>query len=454
MSESIRNNYLTTWARTTEAAAARGLFGGKSISLRSAQIVNGPRAGALEIDAGLDAGAMLKALQASESALMRQLIPFEFFGEPGVFMSGRRIRLEAGWPSELAQDDIPLRALGQHPAGGGRWLVGRTERGSVLTAGLNDRTPHWLLAGTTGSGKTTALVSTIAQLSQDQDNRLVLIDAKHGVGLRPLANLPNMAGPLADDTYSAKLALGWCIGQMTERYSGARDDRRLIVCIDEIQEIVSDTVATECLRKLISQGRGANVHCLVATQHPVVDALGGPTIKRNLGGRLALRVTDYDASKVAVGAPTPRADRLLGRGDSYTVTPGATHRVQVAYLDTEPDRADPELDEWPDLGDLPDNSGWPSPAEIGASIVCASRNHEGRTRYVRQLTEAGEPGMSPERAQKLIYLGRDTLDWMSGQGYSVRPSVEIQRLYEKCAQVGQNECVVSTERTHKEDDCQ
>ncbi|MBN1889448.1 MAG: AAA family ATPase [Thermoflexales bacterium] len=422
--ESERRSYLTDWARTLEKAAARGVFG-RPVALRDAQLVNGPRAGAIEVDAGLDAPILLKSLQASECAMMRQFVPWDFAGDPLVFMAGRRVRLEAGWPKGLGEDDIPLRALGQHPAGGGRWLVGRTERGHVLTAGLSDSTAHWLVAGTTGSGKTTALVSAIGQLCRDPDNRLVLVDAKHGASFRPLAGVRGLVGPLACDVYEARAALAWCVGEMTRRYSGGRDDRRVIVFIDEVQELANDNQAAESLRRLVAQGRGCGVHAVVATQHPVVSSLGDPTVRRNLTGRLALLVTDAESSRVAVGGATPRADRLLGRGDSYALAPGATHRVQVAYLDGRTETGDPELEAWPeDLGDLPDNSGWPSGAEVGAGLLSATRG-DGRVRFQRYCEEWGIHVGGNDKAVKLLALARDTIEWLGDHDASVRPDAEM-----------------------------
>jgi hypothetical protein len=421
--ETERREYLTQWARTIEKAAARGIFG-KPLALREAVMINGPRAGAVEIDAGLSAGDLLRVLNVNESALLRQFIPWDFTGDPACFMAGRRVRLEAGWPRGLADDDIPLRALGQHPAGGGRWLVGRTERGNVLTAGLSDMTPHWLVSGQSGSGKTTTLVSAIGQLARDTRNRLVLIDAKHGASLRPLSNIRGLVGPLASDLYSARAALAWCISEMASRYSGGRDDRRLILVIDEVQELTQDTLATDALRKLVVQGRGAHIHCVVATQHPIVSSLGGPTVGRSLVGRLALRVADAEASRVAVGASLPRADRLLGRGDSYAIAPGAIHRVQVAYLDGELATGVPELAEWPEsLDTLPDNSGWPAGDELGAAIISALRG-DGRVKFQRACDGLGITVSGNDKAVRLLNLARDTLDWLGEHNTSVRPEME------------------------------
>lgn len=416
-----RKQYLAQWARGIERAAARGLFGGKPITLRESVIVAGPRAGAVEIFAGLDSPALLRAFTADDGAILRQFIPWPFVGTPAAFMAGRHVRVEAGWPSSLADANITLMDLGKHPVGAGRWLIGRNERGDTLTAGLSDETPHWLVSGTTGSGKTTELKSAVGQLSRDTDNRLILIDAKHGASFRPLASIRGLVGPLAGDVYAARSALTWAVADMTARYSGGRDTRRLVIIIDEVQELTDDALATEALRKLIAQGRGANVHCIIATQHPTVASLGDATIGKNLVGRLALRVIGPEASRVAVGAKSPRADYLLGHGDAYACAPTATHRVQCAMFAGDLPTAAPDLVEWPEQeSDLPDNGNWPNGAEVGAAILSASRA-EGRVKFQRALLDSGRGSIGNDKAVKLLGLGRDTLDYLESHGASVRP---------------------------------
>jgi hypothetical protein len=417
--EQQRKTKLIHFSRLIERAALRAAFAGRPIALRNCILVNGPRAGAIEIDAGLAAGPFLRALQADDCALLRQFIPWEFVGDPAAFMSGRYIRLEAGWPRGLAEDDIPLRALGHHPADDGRWLVGRTERGNTLTAALYDMTPHWLVSGTTGSGKTTVLLSAVNQLSRDPDNRLILVDAKHGASLRPVANCRGRVGPLAADLFAARAALGWACQEMTRRYSDGRDHRRLIIVVDEVQDIANDRQTAEALGLLVRQGRGAAIHLMVATQHPVVAALGGPTTGRNLVGRLALKVMDAKASEVAIGASSPRADHLLGRGDAYVVAPGSIHRVQVAYDDRDPINGDPEMRDWPDDNfNLPDVSGWPSGPEVALAILSASLG-EGRGRYQHRAEQQGVKVGDNNKAVRLLNLARETIAWMEEHGLSV-----------------------------------
>ena len=173
-----RLEYLTRWAGSLAQAAAAGALGGKPITVRSIETVRGPRAGAVEVDAGIDAGKLLKVMSRDDSALHRQFVPWQFTGDPQCYMVGRYVRLEAGWPTSLAEADITLDSLGQHPHDGGRWIAGKNELGATITLGVSDAVPHWLFGGFTGSGKTYAMRSAVAQLGNDALNRFVLIDAK------------------------------------------------------------------------------------------------------------------------------------------------------------------------------------------------------------------------------------------------------------------------------------
>src|SRR3990170_4398052 len=426
-----RDELLDTWAAALDKAARAGALTGdvlKPIYVRAIDTIAGPRAGALEIDAGLDAGRLLRALTADSGAVLRQFVSWPFTGEPACYMTGRYVRCEAGWPDALAEKSIRCRPTALPANGSGRWVAGKNEHGQTVTLGLSDHAAHFGVFGTTGSGKSVAIRSLVSQLAGSGD-RLILVDGKFGEGLRNLDHLSGVVGPLAVDVESARAALGWALAEMTRRYE-AHDAAapRAVVVVDEVQELISDPAIVELLRRIAAQGRAARVSLVLATQHPTTAAFGGdPTIKRNVTGRIALRVADAKSSEVAIGQSTPRADWLLGAGDAYAVVPGAVQRLQIAYVGrNELDRllvGSPMLTAWPEfhaeaIGQLP-GSGWPSGAEVGASILSASRG-EGRVKFNRALTGAGLPGMSPERAVKLLGLGRGALAWLTSQGASVR----------------------------------
>ncbi len=430
---STREKLLNQWASAiVQHAAAGTLDRGRPIAIHSIEAVAGPRAGALEIHAGLDTGRLLTALSRNDFAMHRQFIPWRFEGQPSVYLTSRYVRLEAGWPGELAQADIPLSKLGQHPRGAGRWIAGMNESGATITIGLDDKTPHYLIAGTTGSGKTYTERAALVQLAAPGKDHFILIDGKYGDGFGCLKNLPGLVGPVALDAQSAKGALAWACTEMKRRYIIPDDPRnRLIIAIDEIQEFTGkagDPAIVEMTRKLLAQGRGAQIHVILGTQHPTMNAFTDPAIKANITGHIACLVESYEASEAAIGAPQPRADRLMGQGDAYIVTPSASRRAQLAYIPpaelgqfcTAPG---PELATWPEfdaeaIDRMPDDAPkWNySGPEIGAALANAA-DDGGRPALVKLLDEAGlgRPGVT--RAIRLLNLGRDAHAWLVERGW-------------------------------------
>jgi len=430
-----REGLLANWAGYLASAARSGGLTGQPCGISRIETIAGPRAGALEIFVGLESGRLLRELSKADCASLRQFIPWHFVGDPQAFMSGRYVRVEAGWPSELADSLIRLGDISGNPHGGGRWVAGVNECGQTIIPGLSDKTPHFLVSGATGSGKSVALQSAILQLSQDPGNQIVLVDGKMGESLKPLERLPNVLGPCAVEGPQVRAALGWAAAEMRRRYADGTRDGRVIVVLDEFQELTQDEIIVDLLRKLVAQGRAAQVHTLLATQHPTVAAFGDSSIRRNLIGKVALRVGDPDASRVAVGGSSPRADYLLGAGDSYTIAPGNCHRVQLAYVDesdvtgaSQPGH-DWRFSRWPDydphdVGQELPNVAWSYTGdELGVAVVAAA-NGEGRPSMVRRLQESelGKPGA--ERAIRLLQLGRDTYGWMERNSYTVCLSAE------------------------------
>jgi hypothetical protein len=400
-------------------AAYDGAFG-RPVVIDNVRGIPGPRAGALEIFAGLNAGRLLKALNGSDAALLRQFIPWNFVGEPCAYMSGRALRVEAGWPPGVAEVKIHLHQLGEHPRGGGRWIAGRNERGHTIIAGLNNKTPHFLVSGSTGSGKSVALRSAVIQLAQDEANQIVLLDGKYGESLKLVERLSGVVGPVAIEKPAMRAALGWTCEQMRRRYralaTAGNTSGRLVVVFDEFQEAVSDTVIVDLMRKIAAQGRAAGVHLMAATQHPTVDAFGNASTRRNLVGKLALRVEDPDASRVAIGGKLPRADYLLGAGDAYAVGPGTIHRIQCAFVDNsdvgKAGQGGWLVPEWPEydaeaIGQELPEVGWSySGQELAVGLISAAER-EGRPTLIKRLDQAGLGRPGSEKAARLLGLGRD-----------------------------------------------
>lgn len=437
-SDEANKTLLMEWVDRIVRDCANGGILGRPISIPRVEIINGPRAGAIEFvvgDSGMETGKVLQALSRNDCALLRQYIPWQFVGSPGAFMSGRFLRLEAGWPAENARSSIDLSALSSRPLHTDRWVVGQHENGATVTASISDQIPHWLIGGQTGSGKTVGMQSICAQLAMRNDpryratdptlpehesklrNEFILIDAKWGSGLAPLKNILGMVGPMAIDAESAIAALAWACAEMKRRYQTGDRPSRLVVFIDEIQDIAGygSNLATEYIRQLVTKGRGASIHLIVGTQHPTTDVFGDPQTKRNLVGRLALRVDDYKASEVVVGSANPRADHLLGRGDGYVVVPASALRVQVAYPDLEIMRAVPNgmpaMDEWPavDTESAGQVENIPySELELAIGIAAAA-DGVGRDSIKHMFEDAGMAAPGSPKATKIRDIGRNIL---------------------------------------------
>ena len=419
-------------------AAAAGTFGGKPISILRVETVAGPRAGGVDLYAGVHTGVLARALAADNAALAAQFIAWPFPAQPAVYLAGRAVRVEAPWPPQLAQSNIRLKAIARNHKSNGRWIAGINEYGQTIVACLDDHTPHWLYAGTTGSGKTIGLHAAALQLCQATGNRLVLIDGKWGGGLGPLANLPGTAGPLATDVPSARAALAWVNKELQQRYqviatggpSAAQQFPRIVVIFDEFQEFVDDPQIRECLRRILNKGRAARIHALVATQHPTRAAFGEDgTMPRNLVGRMALRVTDAKASEVALGDSFPRADRLLGAGDAYVKGPQAIHRTQLVLVDerdlSEVERQNPLMETWPeveaeDLGREPTVNWAYTGEELAYGLVVAWQGW-GRTRLEKTLEWAGLGRPGAERGIRLLSLAREQMAALKNLGLTLSP---------------------------------
>ena len=328
-----RDDLLVQWAGYIVKNASSGVLTGKPVALTNVEYIPGPRAGAIELMAGLQTRHLLKALTRDSCASLRQMIPWEFVGDPLTLWNGRWLRLEAGWPSDLTQDMIRLADVSKNPPGEGRWTAGISENGVVIRPSFSDESAHFLVAGCTGSGKSVALRAALVQLLADPNNQAVLVDGKAGESLKAVEHLPGVLGPVAVDGPTAVAALGWACSEMRRRYVAGGQDGRLIVVVDEFQELTTDSIFADLLRKLAAQGRAAQCHLLASTQHPTVGMFNDPSTRRNLTGKVAFRVDDPDSSRVAVGGNTPRSDRLLGRGDCYVIKPGACHRAQGVYVD-------------------------------------------------------------------------------------------------------------------------
>jgi hypothetical protein len=405
-----REELVRRWAQSLHVTIQRGGFG-SDIRLTGIRTISGPRCGAVEMLAGASSDRLYQSLAKASRAVLRQTVPWSFTGHPTVFFSGRFIRVEAGWPENLSEKHVLLADLPGHPKEPNRWVVGKSELGATVVMSLNDRTPHVLVAGTTGSGKSTALCSAILQLSRYQENEIVLLDGKFGDTLRMVEHLS--AYPLARNHEDVRKALAWSLNRVQDRIVHSDHTTRTILFFDEFQVFTSDQTIKSLLTRLAQQGRSGGVHLLLATQHPTVDAFGDPSTSRCLPASLAFAVRDHAASRIAVGGSTPRADRLLGEGDGYTVTPSAVHRIQGAWVRPNdiPERTREMLfqswpePEWESLGYRSAKSDR-APQYTAREIITGMRSAiygEGRDRFLARFV-GNKPGSN--RADRVLRLTR------------------------------------------------
>jgi S-DNA-T family DNA segregation ATPase FtsK/SpoIIIE len=214
--------------------------------------------------------------------------------------------------------------------------------------------PHVLVAGTAGSGKTEWLRAAIAALlltNTPETLRLVLVDPKH-VGFSELARSPFLLHPNAlvlppDGSLIEQLDL--LVEEMDRRYrefkqSGADDLRswraktgrpmaRIVCVIDEFADMMADSAQRRSLEdrvvRLGAKARAAGIHLVLATQRPDHKTVTG-RLNANLSVRVCLRTTTYQQSLVAL--QRLGAERLLGKGDLFYSLGDRLLRLQAPYL--------------------------------------------------------------------------------------------------------------------------
>lgn len=222
--------------------------------------------------------------------------------------------------------------------------VGKTVDGELLSINLGQM-PHLLVAGTTGSGKSTfingMLVSLLKHATPDEV-QLVLIDPKM-VELTPYEGVEHLLRPVVTEVDDAVAALDSLVEEMEERYQVMREEgvRNIdglgypyIVCvIDELADLMmaATSKVEGPIVRLAQKARAAGIHLVLATQRPSVDVVTG-LIKANVPSRLAFAVRSQVDSRVILDEGG--ADQLLGMGDGLLLPVGARSvtRVQGVYV--------------------------------------------------------------------------------------------------------------------------
>lgn len=215
--------------------------------------------------------------------------------------------------------------------------------------------PHGLIAGATASGKSvcinTLLISLLMKNSPDE-LRLILIDPKM-VELTSYDNIPHLVTPVINDSVLAVPILKWSVDEMERRYEilkstncrniaeynekikGNMNAEKLpfiVLVIDEFGDLANGNAAAELdepIKRIAQKARAAGIHLILATQRPSTDVIRG-TIKANIPGRIAFRVSQTVDSQTIIDSPG--AESLLGKGDMLIKGVEGLMRVQGAYI--------------------------------------------------------------------------------------------------------------------------
>lgn len=233
--------------------------------------------------------------------------------------------------------------------------VGRDINGSTVIMDIA-KTPHLLIAGATGSGKSVCIntmITSILYKASPDEVKLILVDPKV-VELSVYNDIPHLLVPIVTDPRKAAGALCWAVQEMEDRYKkfaevGSRDlsgynkkiasdgDKKplpqIVIIIDELADLmmVAPGEVQDYICRLAQKARAAGMHLVLATQRPSVDVITG-LIKANIPSRIAFAVSSSVDSRTILDGGG--AEKLMGKGDMLMMLAGASklNRVQGAFV--------------------------------------------------------------------------------------------------------------------------
>ncbi|MGC9502196.1 DNA translocase FtsK [Baaleninema sp.] len=238
-----------------------------------------------------------------------------------------------------------------------RIAIGVNLEGKLVEADLSDpNTCHFLVGGTTGSGKSEflrAMLLSLIQRRSPQYLKIALVDPKR-VTFPEFEKMPWLLSPVVKDSDRAVELMSELVDEMESRYqkfeaSGCNDlpkynQYRLktgkepeppIVCIfDEYADFMADLEVRKTLeysiKRLGAMARAAGIHLIITTQRPEAQVVT-PIIRSNLPGRVALRTSSEADSDIILGAKKTQANNLLGKGDLLYSRGSKFYRLQSLF---------------------------------------------------------------------------------------------------------------------------
>lgn len=233
---------------------------------------------------------------------------------------------------EMIEQDLPDFKSMSIPVVLGKDILGKPQLLDLV------KTPHLLIAGATGAGKSVCVNSMILSIlykRSPEQVKLILIDPKI-VELKLYNNIPHLLTPVITESKRAFQSLQYCLCEMERRYAlldgmGVRDitsyNKRIkernicteklpyiVVIIDEFADLMATTgkELESTVARLAAMSRAVGIHLVLATQRPSIDVITG-LIKANIPSRIAFMVASKMDSRIIIDQVG--AEMLLGKGD-------------------------------------------------------------------------------------------------------------------------------------------